>query len=120
MTEKEAKEWLKRMSEEELLKVSGEIERKLYRLARGRRSELVVVPIEELYLLGASLMHRADDEVQLWPRKRRVLYRDGLLISLLAARPIRRKNIAALRIGRPWPVTSRRGHWSAEGDGHEG
>ncbi|MCH8149276.1 MAG: site-specific integrase [Planctomycetes bacterium] len=77
-----------------------EIERKVYRLARGQRSDHAVVPIEWLYLLGEHLMSRADHEVKSLPRKRGVLYRDGLLIALLAARPIRRKNISALRIRR--------------------
>ena len=77
-----------------------EIERSVYRLARGQRSERAVVPIEWLCLLGEHLMSRADREVKLPPRKRDVLYRDGLLVALLAARPIRRKNLSALRIRR--------------------
>jgi site-specific recombinase XerD len=54
----------------------------------------------ELFNLGLSLMENAekatDDDLLVIPQR----YRDGLVIALLAARPIRLKNFAAIEIDR--------------------
>ena len=77
-----------------------DIERGLYRVARRQRNERAVVPVEKLYALGFDLMARGERASHLRKIDRAVLFRDGLLIALLAARPIRRRNLANLRIGR--------------------
>ena len=55
----------------------------------------------ELLALGQRLMQRTEAKLQDLPRcQRAVLYRDGLVIALLAARPLRLRNFAALELGR--------------------
>jgi integrase/recombinase XerD len=44
-------------------------------------------------------MQKAETETTRRPIDRAVLFRDGLIIALLALRPIRRKNLAALHLG---------------------
>ena len=57
-------------------------------------------PIGELAALGACLMDEAESAAE-WPARRRaVLFRDGLMIALLAYRPVRLKNFAMMRLGR--------------------
>jgi integrase/recombinase XerD len=72
------------------------------------------VPIAELFELGLDLMDEAAArELVTWETARD--FRDGLIISLLAAMPYRRKNIAAMRLlrnlkwveGRPYIEFSR-------------
>ena len=53
----------------------------------------------ELHELGLLLMDEADGYSTV-PWKRATRYRDGLIIALLAARPLRIRNFAALEIGR--------------------
>jgi integrase len=56
---------------------------------------------DELYQLGFDLMDQADAAVAqgTWIRERDALaYRDGLIIALLAADPIRRSNFAGLTV----------------------
>lgn len=53
----------------------------------------------ELFELDVKLTQRAEAETARRPIDRAVLFRDGLIIALLAVRPIRRKNLAALLIG---------------------
>jgi len=71
--------------------------------ARARRMPRrgVAVTSDALYSLGCKLMERAvsDDENAdfLSPS---LLYRDGLIIALLAAIPLRRRTLTALRVGR--------------------
>jgi len=80
----------------------------LYRLAGRIRATVVssrdkrhrVKPSEQLADLGLDLMARAEGDTAGTPRDRAIAYRDGLMIVLLAARPIRRRNFAALEIGR--------------------
>jgi integrase len=56
-------------------------------------------PIGELAALGERLMDDAEAAAE-WPARRRaVLFRDGLMISLLAHRPVRLKNLAMMRLG---------------------
>jgi integrase len=45
-------------------------------------------------------MEEAETEVSLSPIRRAVRFRDGLMISLLAYRPVRQKNFASMRLGR--------------------
>lgn len=52
----------------------------------------------DLIQLGQSLMDQAEAGDFGPPRYNAVAYRDGLIISLLAWRPLRRRNLAALRI----------------------
>ena len=53
---------------------------------------------EELIALGERLMDEAEAARR--SATRAVRYRDGLLIALLAYRPVRRKNLAMMRLGR--------------------
>lgn len=57
-------------------------------------------PAPELYNLGIKLMHEAQRECTVDPQRGSVKFRDGLIIALLAARPVRLRNIAGVRIGR--------------------
>lgn len=61
----------------------------------------------ELRDLGLDLMTRAtsdDDDL-----RGAIAYRDGLIIALLASRPIRRRNLAAMRVGHHLMRTGN--HW---------
>ena len=69
-----------------------------------------VVSADRLYSLGRELMERADNDVELKRVERAIVYRDGLMIALLAARPLRRSNFAHLRIGRH--LTKAGGAWT--------
>ena len=63
--------------------------------AKDKRSRLVAA--DDLYQLGRQLiLHAADLRTR---RAQAVLFRDGLAIALLAARPLRRENFAGLRLG---------------------
>ncbi len=66
--------------------------------SRDKRQRLR--PAGELAALGEQLMATATANPD-WARLRQALqFRDGLMIALLAHRPLRRKNFAALRLGR--------------------
>jgi integrase len=65
---------------------------------RDRRSD--VVEIKALFRLGLQLMDRADKAAKATAFSRALLYRDGLIIALLAADPLRLANITGLEIGR--------------------
>jgi len=65
---------------------------------RDRRHD--IVEIKELFRLGRQLMDRADQADTSTSFSRALLYRDGLIIALLAADPLRSANITALEIGR--------------------
>ncbi len=68
-------------------------------IRRRKRKDLKVRSSRELFHLGLSLMQGADGASRLaW--KQAVQFRDGLLIALLAARPLRLKNLAALEFDR--------------------
>jgi integrase len=58
-----------------------------------------IVDSDRITEAGERLMKRADDSPHLPPCHRAKLYRDGLMLALLAVCPIRLKNLAALRIG---------------------
>jgi site-specific recombinase XerD len=72
--------------------------------ARAKRSRLR--PAAELFALGTTLMAEADAADQLVEAERAAQYRDGLLIALLAARPLRLSNLAALALDRHLVRTS--------------
>ena len=55
----------------------------------------------ELFALGIRLMAEAESSPST-PRQRAIDYRDGLMIALLAARPLRRRNFVRAR-ARPAP-----------------
>jgi hypothetical protein len=55
--------------------------------------------IDELVALGERLVKKAEAVSGLSARRRAVLFRDGLMIALLAYRPVRQKNFASMRLG---------------------
>jgi hypothetical protein len=65
---------------------------------RDKRSD--VVPIKELFQLGLKLMDQAESAAEATIFSRAMQYRDGLIIALLAADPLRLSVITALEIGR--------------------
>jgi integrase/recombinase XerD len=69
--------------------------------ARPRRDKLSrLKPTADLAALGERLMDEADTAPK-WSKRREALcYRDGLIIVLLAYRPIRLKNLVMMRVGR--------------------
>jgi integrase len=56
-------------------------------------------PLEEIRGLAWRLMWEADNGVFRNPVDRAILYRDGLILAFLCERPLRRANLAAIRIG---------------------
>lgn len=54
----------------------------------------------ELFGLGIRLMERAEGDTRAPANRRALRYRDGALIAFLAARPLRRRTFAGMRIGR--------------------
>ena len=68
------------------------------RPSRDKRRK--VVPAEDLTDLGHRLMDNAFDLEGLSPARRAVRFRDGLMISLLIARPLRLRSFAGLEIDR--------------------
>ena len=80
--------------------------RETTRSTRNKRARLR--PIQDLLELGLDLMRAATDvggDVQ--PA---ITFRDGLLIALLAARPMRARNITSIEIGRHLVVRGEE-HW---------
>ena len=65
---------------------------------RNKRAQMV--PASDLARLGLQLIRQADDREAGRGVHTAILYRDGLLILLLACRPLRRDNFAELRIGK--------------------
>ena len=65
-----------------------------------RKKETLIVPVDHLWSYGLELMHTAETSPNLSDLARAAQYRDGLIIAFLAARPIRRRNLAAIEIGR--------------------
>ena len=59
-----------------------------------------MVRADKLAALGDSLMSEAEQLVVVDPRAGAILYRDGLVIALLIALPIRRRNLAMMRVDR--------------------
>jgi integrase len=54
---------------------------------------------DRLFRLGFEIMGEAEAYVAAWPCRWITRYRDGLLIALLAARPLRLASLASLRLG---------------------
>jgi integrase/recombinase XerD len=79
----------------------------LYRVARRLRRRVKsvrnkrarVVHSLELWQFGLGLMDEADGPSGWTPLERATSYRTGLMIALLAARPLRRRNFASIEIG---------------------
>jgi integrase len=74
--------------------------RRLDLRARPRDKRNDVVPIKELFRLGLQLMDQAESATGAMTLSRALQYRDGLIIALLAADPLRLANITGLEIGR--------------------
>jgi integrase/recombinase XerD len=71
--------------------------RRRARPVREKRARLR--PVGDLVALGERLMAAAETTARVSPRRRAAHYRDGLMIALLAYRPVRKKNFAAMRVG---------------------
>lgn len=56
-------------------------------------------PAGELRALGEQLMAEADADPTLPEIERAMMFRDGMMVALLASRPMRKRNFCALRIG---------------------
>ena len=80
--------WLKRVA------------RRLDLRAKPRDKRHEVVEIRALFELGLQLMNEAEEADTSAPLRRALLYRDGLIIALLTANPLRRANITTLEIGK--------------------
>jgi integrase/recombinase XerD len=65
---------------------------------RGKRQR--VMPSETLFRYGVELIATADDRGTGSLLKRACRFRDGLMIAVLAARPLRRRNFARIKVGR--------------------
>jgi hypothetical protein len=66
--------------------------------SRNKRER--VVAVDKLYAFGLSLMGKAEGPKGGTALQRAVQHRDGLMVCLLAARPLRRRNFAAIEVGR--------------------
>jgi len=77
-----------------------EIERRLARDVAPAEKRHRIVFSDRLVDLGINLMDQADNTLSLPASGRAQLFRDGLLIALLAMIPLRRRNIAMIRIGK--------------------
>lgn len=77
------------------------IENKLrHRVVSVRNKRSRIIPVETLAAFGIELMTRADRPESDTSLKRTCQFRDGLMIALLAARPLRRGNFTRIEIGR--------------------
>lgn len=74
----------------------GRLQRRAQDAPKVRRP---FVPIGELYAYGIELMRMAEADPDLMPIDAAVLFRDGLSIAFLAARPLRMLNMMNLEIG---------------------
>jgi integrase/recombinase XerD len=78
-----------------------EAQRRLYVIAKRepiKAKRLRVVASNMLYVAGIGLMEKAC-EIDRLPSSRAMDFRDGLMIALLALRPLRLTNYAGLRVG---------------------
>jgi len=79
---------------------------RLHRMAVPARSVINRIrPSRQLYHLGLRLMAENDEatsscSTSLCPMLRASRYRDGLMLALQAARPLRLKNLASIELGR--------------------
>ncbi len=77
------------------------------RTSRRNKAGRMVTP-GQLIRLGIGLMEQAQPEAD--GLHAAIAYRDGLVIALLACRPVRRRNLAAMRIGQHLVQSGRRWH----------
>ena len=76
-----------------------EAAKRLQRSARPVRDKRrLLKPAQELYQTGLDLLCSAESMIE--PHKAATAFRDGLMIALLATRPVRLANLAAIEIGR--------------------
>ena len=87
----------------------AEIDKELAVLARPRSKFDRLVLTEVLVEAGLTLIHEAEHSRNMTKLARAFQVRNGLMVALLALCPIRRKNFAALEIGRSFVKT--RGRW---------
>ncbi len=74
-----------------------------------RDKRIGMQPAEDVEKLAYDMMHAAEHDRFRPKIERAVLFRDGLLLAMLVARPLRRANITSIEIGRQ---LRRRGeHW---------
>jgi integrase len=76
------------------------INRLRQRVTPVRNKRALVIPSDQILAFGLELMAEAEGPVGGSEFARASRYRDGLMIALLAARPLRRRNFAAIEIGR--------------------
>lgn len=79
-----------------LMRLLGRLKRRVIP-ARSKRHR--VVPTQDLLSLGLRTMHDAAASGVV-PWRAACRYRDGLMVALLAVRPLRLRNFAAIEIGR--------------------
>ena len=77
-----------------------EIRDSLRRKLPQQRKKFTEMSAGSLYELGITLMSRAESDDEPMTIKHAVFFRDGLMIALLASRPLRRANFTNLRLGR--------------------
>jgi integrase len=87
----------------------AEIDKELALVARPRSKFDRLVLTEVLVEAGLTLIHEAEHSRNMTKLARACQVRNGLMVALLALCPIRRKNFAALEIGRSFVKT--RGKW---------
>jgi integrase len=77
------------------------IERQLRNSAQSVRNKRArLVASSQLFSYGLELMNDAEVQTDGTAVQKAIRYRDGLMISLLAARPFRRRNFCSIEIGR--------------------
>ncbi len=76
-----------------------------------------LIPTSQLYQFGLQHMREAEQDSQSLPWLMAVKYRDGLMIAFLAARPIRRGNLASIRIDQH--LIRRGNDWHLAFEAHE-
>ena len=69
------------------------------RVQTGRRKQQRIVASHNLYEVGLQLMDEASRSEHRSPTECAVTFRDGLVIALLACRPLRMNNMGGLRLG---------------------
>ncbi len=76
------------------------IRARVHRMATPARDDRMrLVPATAVLDLSLQLMERAETKAALSPRQRALLFRDGLMIGILSACPVRARNVAAMSIG---------------------
>ena len=75
-----------------------EVTRRLARHVEPRGKRHRMVDADRLLSLGLDLMERRCEDDK--PLDSTIRYRDGLIIALLSARPLRRRNVAGIRLGK--------------------